>query len=444
MTPQQTLVFVGSRASRAGGVSLASAYQALVLAYIVSLLYLYPYGITLGSIGSVRAPDLLGLLCLAVGAAAIVMGVRLRADRVFLVIVGPFLFLELVTPTIGGIGYGSLSDVGSSLRMAILWLPMVLVTMLTGPFAEPRFEAALRRILAVSLWTNAFYAVIQVAAAFGFAPRWLLFTELLASWAVEDYFNVVQGLRPAGFFVNTTALAVFGISCLSYFYAHYAARRQAGDLRYALLSLFVILVTTSRAAFVAAGLIVMCGWFLMSRARKVVVLSILAAAGAAFLVAVDQTIGLEQAFYRFTRLAESGLLADVSFGKRVHDTWPTALAVARDYPLGTLISAPRVAELIDSGYLNYYMQGRWVFIAAVAIMLAGQVFVAVRFVGRENVRAGALMMLFAAIYLALGMITANPARSPLVIIFLVFAFWKVKADRSGRWIAATPGNGKDA
>ena len=44
--------------------------------------------------------------------------------------------------------------------------------------------------------------------------------------------------------------------------------------------------------------------------------------------------------------------------------------MARDYPFGTLISAPRIAALIDSGYLNFYMQGKWVFVAALALMLA--------------------------------------------------------------------------
>ncbi len=113
------------------------------------------------------------------------------------------------------------------------------------------------------------------------------------------------------------------------------------------------------------------GWFGLDGRRKLKLVAILLAGVAAILLVIEQTIGLEQAFYRFTRIVESGLLADVSFGQRIQHTWPAALAVARDYPFGTLISAPRIAALIDSGYLNFYMQGKWVFIASVAVMIGG-------------------------------------------------------------------------
>lgn len=438
MPDHRTLAFRGAPVALPDQGSVSSAYENLVLAYLVSLLYLYPYGISLAASASVRAPDLLGLLCLFFGVTAVATKQRVRADMIFLAVAGPFVLLEIATPIIGAVGYRKPADIVSSMRIAILWLPMILVTMLAKPAALPRFERRVRRILAASLWLNAIYAVVQVAVAFGYAPQWLLFTQLLESWAVEEYFNIVQGLRPAGFFVNTTALAVFGVVCLCFFYAQYAAKRAPADLYYSLAAVFLILLTTSRAAFVAAMLIMMCGWFVLTRGRKFVVLGIFVAAAAAFLMVVDNTIGLDQAFYRFTRLAESGLLADVSFGRRVNETWPAALAVARDYPLGTLISAPRIAVLIDSGYLNYYMQGRWVFIACVVLMLAGQVFIGVRCLRRKAARAAALMIIFVTIYLALGMITTNPARSPLVIAFLVFAFWKLKTDRESRWLSTVP------
>ena len=41
-------------------------------------------------------------------------------------------------------------------------------------------------------------------------------------------------------------------------------------------------------------------------------------------------------------------------------------------------------------------------------------------------REGGLMILFLASYLTLGMIVTNPLRSPVVIFFATFAFWKLK------------------
>ncbi len=54
----------------------------------------------------------------------------------------------------------------------------------------------------------------------------MAFTRFLEPWAVATNFEVVLGLRPAGFFTNTTALSVFGVVCLCYFYAQYVARRE--------------------------------------------------------------------------------------------------------------------------------------------------------------------------------------------------------------------------
>ena len=118
--------------------------------------------------------------------------------------------------------------------------------------------------------------------------------------------------------------------------------------------------------------------------------------GSAVLLAIDATMGIERMFHRFQRLAESGLLADVSFGERITDIAATALAVASDYPMGTLISAPRIAALIDSGYLNYYLQGKWVFMASITFMLMSQWLIGLRFLRDPLARGGALMILFLA------------------------------------------------
>lgn len=430
------LAFVRFRAQSAAsrGIALSSTYERLALAYVASLLFIYPYGVALGSSAAVRASDVAALGCLALGASAVLLRGSLSIDTSFFRIVGPFLLMELAYPLIGGIAYDSLGDVVSTARMATLWLPIMLLGMLLPSCSLPRFERRFCSLLRVALWANAGYAILQIGATLGWVPRWILVTELLEPWAVEDYYNLVQGIRPAGFFANSTALAVFGIVCLCYFYARYVSVRQRGDLIGTLLSLFVILISTSRAAFAAAGLIGALGWLVLSRPRKVVVFSLLVLSAAAFAILVEETIGLAQLFARFIRIADSGLLADASFGRRLDEIWPAALEVAESYPLGSYFPAQRITHLIDSGYLNYYVQGRWLFIAAVAAMLGGQFYLGLRCLRRPDLRASSLMLLFITLFLTLGMITSNPARAPLVIAFLAFAHQKLRVEREGRWV----------
>ena len=416
--------------------SVAGAYEILLLAYLTSLLYVYPYGIALGAEASIRAPDLLGLLCLAAGAIAIGLRQRMRVDLLFLAVAGPFILLEVATPVVGALGYRKFYDVVSSLRMAILWLPMMMLVAITLPVAQPRFERRFRALLLVSLWLNIPYAMVQIAVDFGVLPDWMAFTRFLEPWAVASNFEVVLGLRPAGFFTNTTALSVFGVVCLCFFYARYIERRDSSDLRGTLAALFVILLTTSRAAFAGALLILAAGWLALDVRRRLKFAALLLAAVLAILVVIEETVGLDQAFYRFTRIVDSGLLADVSFGQRVRQTWPAALAVARDYPVGTLISAPRIAALIDSGYLNFYIQGKWVFIAAVAVLFLGMLAIGLHCLARPRPSAGGLMLLFLSIFLLPAMVTSNPIRTPLVIVFVVFAFWRLKTERGSRRVHA--------
>ena len=156
------------------------------------------------------------------------------------------------------------------------------------------------------------------------------------------------------------------------------------------------------------------------------------------LALIEKTIGIDVAFSRFERLADAGLLEDVSFGARVYGTWPTALAAARDYHFGTLIQAPRALPLIDSGYLTYYLQGKWLFVAAVLVLLAGLWLLGLRaFFGPRSQRLG-LMTLFLAIFLTGALIISNPPRSPLVISFVVFSLWRLTVERGAAVLQSLP------
>ena len=134
-----------------------------------------------------------------------------------------------------------------------------------------------------------------------------------------------------------------------------------------------------------------------------------------------------------------GCSRTVSFGARVYDTWPTALAAARDYTFGTLIQAPRALPLIDSGYLTYYLQGKWLFVAAVAGAARGPVVAGSARVLRPAFAATRLDDPVSRIFLTGALIISNPLRSPLVISFVVFSLWRLTVERGATvlQIAAT-------
>lgn len=426
-----------------GDSTLATAYQRVVAWYVVALLFLYPYGITLGADANVRLSDLFALLALLVGTGALLLRGSVRIERGFLAVVGAFVLFELLAPIVGAAGYRRPGDATSALRMALLWLPVVFLVMHAPPQHAVLFEARLARILSVTLWLNFGYALLQIANTVGVVPRALLLTTWLEPWAVDTNYNPIQGLRPAGFFSNSTGLSVFGIVCLCFFYARYVSDGARRDLLYSLLAVGVVVLSTSRTAYATAAAILFAGWLHLSGGRKGVTALILAGAIAVTLVAVERTVGIDEAFYRFQRIAELGLLEDVSLGKRVNESWPTAIAAARAYPLGTLVQATRALPLIDSGYLNYYLQGRWLFVAAVAVLLGGLWLVGLRaFFGPRSRRLG-LMALFLAIYLTAAMVVTNPLRSPLVIAFLAFTLWRTACEQRSllmraEWLPVAP------
>ena len=48
------------------------------------------------------------------------------------------------------------------------------------------------------------------------------------------------------------------------------------------------------------------------------------------------------------------------------------------------------------------------------------------------------MTLYLAIFLTLALVISNPLRSPLVIVFIVFAFWRLAAERGSVIVRAVP------
>ena len=99
--------------------TLVSAYQRIVVWYVVAMLFLYPYGLSLGEEASLRFSDPFAMLAIAVGAGAIILRQRVKIDRAFLGIAGAFILFELLAPFIGALGYRRPGDAVSAVRMAM-------------------------------------------------------------------------------------------------------------------------------------------------------------------------------------------------------------------------------------------------------------------------------------------------------------------------------------
>lgn len=418
---------------------LMPLYRHVLVAYLMTLIFLYPYGISIGGIASLRAPDVLAALALGLGAISVLMRASLRLHDYLVVGVLPFLILELGTPILGAVGAAQWPAAASTVRMALLWLPALLYFATADRAALNRLDENWRTMLKVGLAANLIYALVQYGVMLNALPRPLLITELLEPWALDRHYRVLDGFRASGFFVNTTALSVFAIVAFAYFYATYIAERRRGDLSYAVIGLLLVLMTTARVAVFASVLILALGWLVLRPGRKLTVALICMGVGGGLAFVVENTVGLDELFYRFTRLFESGVLQDYSLQQRIQIYWPIAMRAADDYPVGTLISAPRILELIDSGYLTYFVQGKWLFVAALGLLLT---VLAVRgslgFFRVSDRRA--LFLLFLAIYLLIALVTTNPMRSPLMIFALLHGVYMSQRHlRAGRRIALIPG-----
>jgi hypothetical protein len=445
MTPVPGASALAPGAASRPGPNFVAAYERLLLWYLASLLFLYPYGVTVGGEASLRPTDLLALMAVVPACCALLVTGRFRLPPLVFGVIGAFLLFELALPFVGAVGYRHPGDAASTLRMALLWMPMVFLTMLAPSLRSIRFEERLSRLLVATLWINLGYSILQVATSLGYFPRTLLPTAWLEPWSVDANYRVFQGLRPSGFFANSTTLSVFGIVCLCFYYARYVATGSRAELVHVFLATAVVVLSTSRTAYIAGAAILFCGWWHLHGERKVVLAALVAAGVVAVLVTVEQTVGIDVAFSRIKRLADVGLFEDSSFGARVYQIWPAALEAARDYPFGTIAQPQRMLPLIDSGYLNYYLQGKWPFVAALAVLLAGLWLLGLRaFFGRASGRRG-IVLLFLAIFLTGALVISNPLRSPLMIFFIVFSLWRLQAERgsvlmrSARVAPAAPG-----
>lgn len=405
-----------------GQLKISTLLDGLLIAYICSLIFFYPFGIPVLGNNNIRISDIIAFPLLALGLISFFQFGSIKKLPLLNSIILLFVVFELFYPLLGlFVGYEGLGAFGNTLRMALIWLPFYLYILINEEGKVEKIDKYLNRILKVSLLLNIGYGLIQIAVKVRILPYNFLITKYLEPFAVDSHFRVTDGIRASGFFVNTTALSVFAILSLSYFLGRFIGKKRMEDSVYILISFVAIILTTSRAAVFTGALILGIGWLFFDRKRKVITLLIFTVVAGLMFTLIEVYIGSEVLFERFIRLAEVGA-QDNSFAARSDRIWPRVLQRLEEFEMGTLVNAVSKVGLIDSGYLTYYSQGKWPFLFVLVAFLGAIIFCGLN-IFRNSKNWGNFMVLAIGIYLVSTMVVLNPLRSPIVIFFLLFGLW---------------------
>ncbi|WP_057935983.1 hypothetical protein [Algoriphagus resistens] len=394
----------------------------LLIGYLVTLIFLYPYGLPLLGKNNLRVSDLLALPLIFLCLVVLSKTKCIKDYPVLNSFVLAFIAFELCYPILGLFsGYEGLGAISNTLRMALIWLPFLLYIHVSESEKADSLDGLLNNLLKISILINLVYGLMQIASRLGVVSPSFLITKHMIPFAVDEHFRVTDGIRASGFFVNTTGLSVFAILTMTYFLARFIGKQRSWDALFILVSFVTVVITTSRAAVLTACLTLFLGWIFFGKRHKIYTGLVFLSFAVLALVLIDHFIGLDVLFGRFFRLLEGGA-SDKSFSARSGRIWPKVFQKLEPYEYGTLVNAVSKVGLVDSGYLTYYAQGKWPFIVVLVLMLVGSFIKSVNlFINRDN--WGLFLVMGTVVYLGFTMVVLNPIRSPFAIFFLLFGLW---------------------
>lgn len=393
--------------------------------YFISLLFFYPYGVALFGDNNIRITDLLAIPSILVSVFVLVLSKRVAHYSIMGSIVMIFILMEITLPLMGFLsGIEGLGALSNSFRMALIWLPLFLFV-LTSSFDEfPKFDLFVNYVLRYTILINLFYGVIQLGVKIKIVPRSFLLTELFTPYAVDDHFRVTDGFRASGFFTNTSTLSIFGILCVVYFISRFLKYKNRTDSIFIFISLMVLLITLSRAAFISVIPTFFIAWFFLNPKLKVMSLVAFFLFIVIVYLLVDYYVGVDVLFRRVFFLFNNNAVEDSSFSKRFYTIWPRALQRLEAYPFGTLVSPTTKIGLIDSGYITYYAQGK-IFSILILVAFLGILFYQGLKCFIRSDQWTRIMLLGIIIYTIGTMVVLIPLKSPLIIFFILFAVWGI-------------------
>ncbi|WP_121639074.1 O-antigen ligase family protein [Virgibacillus sp. Bac330] len=396
--------------------------QKMLILYLLALCFSYTYGINLNSI-SIRISDIILFAFIFIGVCLIILRKEIRIHpKIFLPII-PFILLETILPIIGAFS-ADLTDIASGFRILILYLPIIVYFLLYGLKGIEILDNRISNSLKIVIVANFIYSMVQLLVVFNYFPENMLVTKYFEQWTVDEHFQIIDGIRASGFFVNTTSLSVFGLISMSYFLAKYRKFHYNKDLLYAAAALTLIIVSTSRMAYISATVILVVALLINIR-KSWKFFIIISSISTAVLFFINKSVGFDMFFSRFIRL-QDGLENDYSMKARLVN-WDNILEILdTTFPIGTLISPIRIFGSIDSGYLTYYAQGKWLFILALVFLFLSIMVILCKYLFNPNNYWSVIFLLFVSIYVFTALIISNPLRSPTIIFFLTYSIVYIK------------------
>lgn len=404
------------------GISLTSIYSKICGFYLFSIICLNPYGIKIAGDNSIRFGDILITILVALTFLMLIINKKIHKKSKILIIILPFVLLEIVYPIIGYINY-SIGSPLSSIKVLLMYIPIVTIILIYTEEKKELLFDIIEKALKLSLLIQLLFSTIQILVVFNYLPRVFLIQEHLSIFAVDGQYKYIDGVRASGLTNNGIELSLVGTVGFSYFASRIFKEQSKSNFLYLTVSVILVLLSTTRAAVLAIVLIGVINFIIISipliKKIKIFIGGLIVISLILFFIKF--TIGLDTLFYRFIRIGEGGLENDFSFNYRSEVLWPSVINTLKDYPLGTLVQPFHIVGLIDSGYLSYYAQGKILFILALFILLIGCLIISiVQFKNKVN-QWNSVFLINLIIYILISMYFYNTLRSPLIIFSFLFS-----------------------
>ena len=397
----------------------------LLVLLIISLLFLTPYGMKLGN-EVIWLTDFISLLAIFIVITLLFSGSvgvlnsrsRIKLSLLFLIL---FFSLEIFLPVMGVLTWNDLSSIASSFRAIIYWLPFLMILTIR-PFNSNDALKILDKVLITAVILNLIIGLIELSIYLELISGFWNFRIYLSDFAPQDrYLN--NRIMSFGFFQNSTAYGVFGFVS----FIHFLSRVLQTDsnkfkfFMYALLSLLIIILSTSRVPLISAFISFFFFLLFLRRTKWNLIFSVILFVFASIVLVVLFSSDY-MLFSRFSRLVESGLSGDYSLNQRLFIYWPQALYFYNELGHPTFTNPTKYIGTIDSGYLTYLLQGGVGMVFSLIGFLLVSMFSSLKEALIHKERGYfPYFLFFICIYIVLGMVVSNPMRNPMVIFFLCYA-----------------------
>lgn len=329
----------------------------LLFIYLLAVTIFYPYGYM-----KIRVFDIIAPFSLIIFFYSVFIKKRFIINKTILILF-PLIICE------GVINLLSLSIESQNILSFIRYLFIYIIPIILFSLQEEN-KIDLKGLLWFLLIINVFYSILQILEGNGIISESFLITRKLNVFLVESHNEQFKWTsRVNGLFLNSTQYSIFLSFCLYTIYGD-TIKKKILLKDFIIMGIIVssIILTQSRVALLVA--IVNSGiYFLFSREKFKII----------FIVVIGSIFSqkyLSEYLFRIFRLFNEGL-NDYSANTRIY-LWRNVMEGMKSYPYGTLRNPVKVFKLIDSGYLTYYAQGKYLLLIPIVFFLINLYILAIR------------------------------------------------------------------